>query len=139
VVVEAPCGWFAFAVGDELLVGGERRRIRRRAGLDARPLVAFDGTDDRDGAEALRGAVLELERAEAAEPAADTYFHFDLVGCTVDQGGRPLGHVTAVEEGVAHDVLVLDSGLRLPFVAAIVPVVDVPGRRIGIAADVVVE
>ena len=40
--------------------------------------------------------------------------------------------VADVEDGVAHDVLLLDSDLRLPFVEAVVPVVDVEGRRIEI-------
>jgi ribosomal 30S subunit maturation factor RimM len=50
----------------------------------------------------------------------------------VFQGDTRLGAVAEVEDGVAHDVLLLDSDVRLPFVEAVVPVVDVAARRIEI-------
>ncbi len=37
-----------------------------------------------------------------------------------------------MEDGVAHDILLLDTDLRLPFVEAVVPVVDIEARRIEI-------
>jgi 16S rRNA processing protein RimM len=130
--VDAPCGWYAFATGSVVLVDGVAHRIRRRAGTDGRPLVAFDGIDTREGAEALRGRSIELA-GDDVPPAEDgAFYRFDLVGCEVFQGGTPLGVVTEVEDGVAHDVLLLDSGLRLPFVEAVVPVVDIDARRIEI-------
>ncbi|MGI9116323.1 MAG: hypothetical protein ACR2JV_01650, partial [Gaiellales bacterium] len=56
-------------------------------------------------------------------------FRFDLVGCAVEHAdGTPLGVVEAVEDGVAHDQLVVGEH-RIPFVVAIVPVVDIPARR----------
>ncbi len=130
VVVESPCGWFAFARGAEVLVAGTPRLISRRAGTDARPLIAFAGIDSREGSEELRGVPLELPSDLLPEPEEGAWFRFDLVGCVVWQGAERLGVVAAVEDGVAHDVLLLDSGERLPFVEAVVPVVDVPGRRI---------
>ena len=39
-----------------------------------------------------------------------------------------VGVVEAVEDGVAHDILVVGEH-RIPFVRAIVPVVDVEARR----------
>ena len=41
-----------------------------------------------------------------------------------------------MEDGVAHDLLVLDdeAGTRIPFVGELVPGVDVPGRRLEVAA-----
>ena len=58
-VVEGPCGWYGFEVGSRLLADGRPTGVRRRAGTDARPLVALEGHDDRDAAEAPRGAALE--------------------------------------------------------------------------------
>jgi 16S rRNA processing protein RimM len=134
--VSGPCGWWSFAVGTDVLVDGTPHRIVRSGGDDAAPLIALEGVTDRSGAEALRGAALELPRAEVPEPEPDAYFHFDLVGCTVeDAAGLAVGTVSAVESGVAHDVLVLDGDRRIPFVAAVVPTVDVPGRRLGLAED----
>ena len=47
------------------------------------------------------------------------------MGLSVEEnGGRSLGRVQDVEPGVANDVLVLDSGLRLPLVDACVRDVD---------------
>jgi len=130
--VDGPCGWYAFPSGGVVLVGGTERRVRRRAGTDLRPLLAFDEVVDRAGAEALRGLAIELPRSAAPRPEPDSYFHFDLVGCDAVQDGRVLGRVAAVEEGVVHDVLVLDDDgrTRLPFVAAVVTQVDIPGRRL---------
>ena len=137
VYVDAPCGWYAFPRGETVRVDGVPRALRRRAGTDDRPLVAFDGVDDRAAAEGLRGATLELPASRLPPAEADTYFHFDLVGCAAYQAERLLGHVAAVEEGVAHDILVLDDAgpTRLPFVAAIVTSVDVAGRRLEITPE----
>ncbi len=128
--VDAPCGWFAFATGTVVLVDGVAHRIRRRAGTDARPLVALDGISSREGAEALRGRPIEIPGDEVPAAEDGAFFRFDLVGCEVFQGAARLGTVTAVEDGVAHDILLLDSDLRLPFVEAVVPVVDIAARRI---------
>jgi 16S rRNA processing protein RimM len=139
VTVEGPCGWFSFAAGSHVLVAGERRRVRRRAGTAERPLVAFDGIDDRSAAEGLRGAPLELAGDDVPEPEDGAFFRFDLAGCEVFQGAVRLGVVRDVEDGVAHDVLLLDSGLRLPFVEAVVPVVDVAARRFEIDPELDLE
>lgn len=130
--VDAPCGWFAFATGTVVLVDGVTHRIRRRAGTETRPLVALDGVDTREGAEALRGRPLEIAGADLPPAEEGAFFRFDLVGCEVFQGVNRLGVVTAVEDGVAHDVLLLDCELRLPFVETVVPVVDIVARRIEI-------
>jgi 16S rRNA processing protein RimM len=131
-LVDAPCGWFAFATGSVVLVDGVAHRVRRRAGTDGRPLVALDGIDSREGAEALRGRPIEIDGADLPPAEEGAYFRFDLVGCEVFQGETLLGVVTAVEDGVAHDVLLLESDVRLPFVEAVVPVVDIDARRIEI-------
>jgi 16S rRNA processing protein RimM len=137
VVVEGACGWFRFDAGSTVEVAGLQRRITARAGSVERPIVRFQGTDDRDAAEILRGAPIEIPRDGIPEPEPDAYFHFDLIGCQAFQDGRSLGVVAEVEDGVAHDVLLLDSGLRVPFVEAVVPQVDIEARRIEIAPDLV--
>jgi 16S rRNA processing protein RimM len=138
-VVEGPCGWYDFGAGSRLLVAGAPAGVRRRGGTDARPLVALEGHEDREAAESLRGAALELPRAALPPPEEDAYYRFDLIGCTAVAGARELGRVRDVEDGVAHDVLVLDDAAetRIPFVSALVPVVDVPARRVEVVDGLV--
>jgi len=81
-----------------------------------------------------RGARLQVSRAELPPPDADSFYVTDLIGLeAVEQDGPVLGRVTDVSPGVANDVIELDSGLALPFVAACVLEVDLGGRRIVIA------
>jgi 16S rRNA processing protein RimM len=107
--------------------------VARSRGDELAPLIALEGAADRTAVEALRGAALELPREAVPEPEEGVWFRFDLVGCAVELAdGTPLGPVDAVEDGVAHDVLVVGDA-RIPFVGAIVPVVDVAARRIVLA------
>lgn len=131
--VSDPCGWWDFPQGSEVLVDGAPRVVVKSRGDELAPLISLDGAGDRTAAEYLRGAALELPRAAVPEPGDDTYFRFDLVGCAVELAdGTALGRVDAVEDGVAHDYLLVGDH-RIPFVAAIVPTVDIPGRRMGLA------
>ena len=62
------------------------------------------------------------------------YGVFQLVGLEVaEEGGAALGRVTAVTPGVANDVIELDSGLALPFVAACVLEIDLDGSKVVVA------
>jgi 16S rRNA processing protein RimM len=81
------------------------------AGGWERWLVSFEGVDDHEQAEALRGAVL---RAEPIEDGDALWVH-DLVGAeVVDPDGRHIGVVQAVEANPASDLLVLDGGALIP-------------------------
>ena len=74
-------------------------------------IVQFEGIAGREGAEALRGAVLA---AEALEDPDALWVH-DLVDCRViDTEGRHYGYVDAVEANPASDILVLDRGGLVP-------------------------
>lgn len=100
-------------------------------------LLAFEGVVDREGADALRGVLLEADIVDDEEP--DAWFDHDLVGLTAfDPDGRELGEVVAVEHPGAQDRLVVrrTDGVKrmVPFVTAIVPTVDVAAGRIVIDA-----
>jgi 16S rRNA processing protein RimM len=83
---------------------------------------------------APRGAVLEVPRASLPAPERDSFYVVDLIGLAVEEdGGRALGSVAEVEPGVANDVLLLDSGLRLPLVEDCVRTVDLDEARIVVA------
>lgn len=101
-----------------------------KAGL----LAMVRGVDDREAALRLRGTALYTERAALpARLQADEYFATDLIGLRVqDLEGGEIGHVHAVENYGAGDILVIalagESAPRqqamAPFTRQAVPVVD---------------
>ncbi len=95
--------------------------------------MKFEGVDDRDAAEQLRGT-LYVPGAEARELEPDEFWPHDIVGCELfDTNGRSLGSVSAVVPGAAQDLLeiVTPSGTALvPLVQEIVREVDVAARRV---------
>ena len=98
-------------------------------------VVRFDGVADRESAESLRGVrlvVAAADRPPLDDP--DEFYASDLVGLaatTVD--GAELGPVRDVLDIAGSDYLVIEVNGRdrlVPFVAALVPTVDLPGRRV---------
>jgi 16S rRNA processing protein RimM len=78
-------------------------------------LVRFEGVDDRNAAESLRGATVTAEPVGPAAPG-ELWVH-ELIGAEVrDRAGNMLGRITAVEANPAHDLLVLDGGGLVPVV-----------------------
>lgn len=115
-------------VGDRELVVAAARRHQERW------LVRFEGVEDRDAAEALRG---ELLAAEPLPTVAGELWVHELVGAGVfDPQGNSIGTVVAVEANPASDLLVVapaggggDVLVPMTFVVDAQPgrlVVDVP-------------
>jgi 16S rRNA processing protein RimM len=117
-----------FAVGARLIAdGAEAEVVLARRGGGGRRVIRLD----RDVA---RGATLEVSKDALPTTAADEYYVFQLVGLdVVEEGGRELGRVVAVEPGVANDALALDGGLLLPLVGDCVRGIDLEARRILVA------
>jgi 16S rRNA processing protein RimM len=119
-----------FLPGTAVEVNGVEHTIETCRPHQDRWLVRFDGVDDRDGAEALRGAVVTAESLGDA-PDGEVWVH-DMIGAdVVDQHGTTVGRVASIEANPAHDLLVLESGTLVPmvFVVAHEPgrvVVDLP-------------
>ena len=104
-------------------------------GASGKLVLRFEGVDDRAAAEALRGVLLVIaagERPEIDDP--DEFYATDLIGLaasTVD--GTELGPVRDVIDVAGADYLVVDIAGQerlVPFVAAIVPTVDIEGGRV---------
>ena len=99
-------------------------------------LVAFEEISDRTGAESLRGTRLVADGPlDVADDEDDVWAEADLVGLrVVDPSGTELGEVAGLVVGAAQDRLVvrLPDGreAQVPFVAEIVPEVDVEGGRV---------
>ncbi len=97
-------------------------------------LLGFEHTDDRNGAEALRGVKLLADVLED-NGDEDAWYERDLVGLkAVTVGGDEVGEVTALESRPAQDLLVLrltdGEEALVPFVSAILPEVDIEGGRV---------
>jgi 16S rRNA processing protein RimM len=95
-------------------------------------VVHFAGVDERGAVEALRGVELLVPAAERpAIDDPDEFYDTDLIGLHARlPGGEPLGAVTDVVHAAGASYLVVPVGGRdrlVPFVAAIVPTVDVSG------------
>ena len=102
-------------------------------------LVRFEEILDRTAAEAARGLLLSATvPADASPDHPDEYYDHQLIGLIAyDVSGAELGTVTALVHGGAQDLLsvkALDGRDTLvPFVKALVPEVDIAGRRVVIA------
>ena len=101
-------------------------------------LLSFDGVGDRSAAEELRGLLLEAE-IDQDEQEPDAWYDHQLVGLhAVDPSGRVLGDVVAIEHPGAQDRLIVrrpdGTDRMVPFVTAIVPVVDVQAGTVLIDA-----
>lgn len=110
--------------------------VTRSRAHSGRMLVTFDGVDDRDAADELRGTRLLVPTGSLVPPEDPDEFHaHQLEGLRAElPDGSPVGTVREVVYGPGGELLVLsrpgaDDAL-VPFVTAIVPTVDVPGGRI---------
>ena len=135
-----------FATGAVMYDGDLALPIRRAtpqggpdpAGRMSRPrwIVSFDGIDDRNTAERLRGTVLSGDPLDHGDDDDVLWVH-ELVGCDMlDVAGRVLGRVAAVEANPASDLLVLESGHLVPMVFVVEAgagrvVVDPPDGLLG--------
>ena len=98
----------------------------------------FVEVTDRTAAEALQGTelVVDADSEAGTDDEEDAWYPHELTGLRAEHvDGRLLGTITGLEHLPAHDVLVLEeAGTRhrtlVPFVHAIVPVVDVAGGRV---------
>ena len=102
-------------------------------------LVAFEEVGNRTAAEAARGLLLHATvPADASPDDPDEYYDHQLVGLAAyDVSGAALGEVTGLVHGGAQDLLTVRTpdgrDALVPFVKALVPEVDLAGRRVVIA------
>lgn len=127
-----------FQPGRILLVGPEERaeprRIRHVRFHNGRPVIALEGVETMDDAEALAGADLRMSAGAIGPLPANTFYRHDLVGCEVrDVRERVIGQVTDVEKSPGQNRLVVQGRhgeVMIPMVAAICVEIDVAGKRI---------
>ena len=106
-------------------------------------VAKFSGLDDRDAAEALRGARIFLSRSSFPAASADEYYWVDLIGLNVvNREGVALGCVRDLMATGPHSVLCVEyasiqedgtsitAERMIPFVAVYVDKVDIAGKCI---------
>lgn len=114
----------------------EVARLRPAAGPATDMLVVrFKGVDDRNTAETLNGLDLSIPRERLPPPGDDEYYHADLVGLdAVTTAGEAIGTVIGVHNYGAGDLIEIaprrGETILVPFTRAVVPEVDIPGRRV---------
>ena len=125
-----------FKAGQVVLVGtaAEPHTIRHVRFHQGRPVIALEGVDTMNDAEALAGAELRVPAGASSALPEGTFYHYDLIGCQViDASGQAIGTVTGVEGPMEMSRLVV-TGERgevlIPLVAAICVSIDPAARRI---------
>ena len=101
------------------------RKVRTGGGI---LLVSFDGIDDRDGAENLRGRTMWIDPAERRPLQDDEFWPEDLVGLEVrDPSGALIGSVADVDADAPQTLLTVSTAegeFMVPLVTALVPRVE---------------
>jgi 16S rRNA processing protein RimM len=123
--------------GATVRVAGVDRQIARRAGHDARPIVRFEGDQDREAAEGLRGQDILVARDGAPELGVDEWWADDLEGCSVSDAGREVGVVTRLLALPSCEVLEVaraggGQALLVPLISDAVREVDLEHRVIDV-------
>jgi 16S rRNA processing protein RimM len=98
-------------------------------------IITFGGVGDRNSAEALKGVQFTIDRTDRRTLEPGEWWPEDLIGCAVVSiDGETIGVIGGIVTGTAQDRIVVErpDGSRgeVPFVAALVPEVDIASRRV---------
>ena len=103
---------------------------------NSHPVGFFQGVDDRSAAETLVKAILWVDQDPGETPEEpDAWYDHQLVGLRALRDGVDVGRVARVDHLPAQDLLAIDTGsgeVLVPFVAAIVPAVDIAAGTVTI-------
>jgi 16S rRNA processing protein RimM len=117
---------------------GKPLTVREFRWMNSHPVAFFEGVDDRDAAEGLIKAILWIDEEADAAVEDDAWYDHQLVGLDVVRDSRVVGRVIRVDHFPAQDLLIVrtaeaaegDGEVLVPFVKAIVPIVDVAAGRV---------
>lgn len=128
-----PGASFTLQVPEQSEWHGKSVTVREFRWMNQHPVVFLEGVDDRNAAETLVRAILWVDEDEDAPAEPDAWYDHQLVGLDVVRDGTVVGKVARVEHFPAQDLLVVKTAgdeVLVPFVAAIVPEVDIEGGRV---------
>ena len=96
-------------------------------------LLKLGGCDDRNGAEELRGQLVQIPTEEAVPLEEGEYYDFQLIGVKVEaESGESLGQVVEVLKTGANDVYIVRGSwgeVLLPAVKDVVLKLDIEARQ----------
>lgn len=112
--------------------------VRVKGEAKGQLIIAVDGVDSRERAEALRGLELYIPHNRLPEPARDEFYYEDLIGLlAISPTGSAIGKVVSVHDYGAGDILEIEMDTRakgkkprrelIPFNKNTVTAVDITG------------
>jgi 16S rRNA processing protein RimM len=109
-----------------------------RPSKEGEAVIAFQSIATREGAEALKGTELFIDRAALPETDEDEFYHADLIGLEAqDSEGRMIGKVAAIHNYGASDVIEITradgDNVLLAFTRETVPTIEIALGRIVVA------
>ncbi|WP_344819947.1 ribosome maturation factor RimM [Microbacterium soli] len=126
-----PGAEFTLQVPEASVWHGKTVTVRDYRVMNSSSVVFFEGVEDRTTAESLVRAILWMDEDENDED--DAWYAHQLVGLEVVRDDAVIGRVLRVEHLPAQDLLIVRTAtteVMVPFVAAIVPTVDIAAGRI---------
>ncbi|WP_193598784.1 ribosome maturation factor RimM [Microbacterium sp. YJN-G] len=126
-----PGAEFTLQVPEASAWHGKSVTIREYRVMNGNSVVFLEGVDDRTTAETLVRAILWMDEDEEVEE--DAWYAHQLVGVEVVRDDVVVGRVVRVEHLPAQDLLIVKTAagdVMVPFVSAIVPIVDLAAGRI---------
>lgn len=129
-----PGAVFTLQVPESSTWHGKTLTVREFRWMNSHAVVFFEGVDDRDAAEELIKAILWIDQdADVDAPEDDAWYDHQLVGLDVVRDGAVVGRVLRVEHFPSQDLLIVRTHtgeVMVPFVAALVPEVNVAAGRV---------
>lgn len=116
-------------------IDGTRRlfRLEKCSAASNGWLVKFEGVDDRNEAESLKGGYLQIETGDLPALEEGSYHVTDLTGVEVyTTSGDLLGTLTEILKYPANDIWIVEGDrgrLMLPAIRNVIKKVDIPGKR----------
>jgi 16S rRNA processing protein RimM len=112
-----------------VFVNGKQMQLQSAKDSGKTAIARLAGVTTREAAEALRGSLIEVDRAALPPLEEGEYYHADLLGLAcVDSEGKPLGRVSAVENFGAGDLVEVEdaNGKRalVPFKPGVADLAD---------------
>jgi 16S rRNA processing protein RimM len=119
-----------------VVLNGRPVEITRKIGTSARPILHLQGVEQREDAEALRGADLWVPRDTTPPLEEDEWLAEDLVGCRVVDGAVAVGVVAKLLPYPSCELLEVQrpegKALLVPLISDVVRAVDVEAKQIDI-------